>query len=276
MNESESRIEKLIGSLQQAIFKRMDKQERTNRNLVNQVYSQMESLFWLEKRLTLKNQLPPLRGWATSPDVLLKLHTYIVERKPKCIVEFGSGASTVVIADALRKNGVGKLYSFDNSEEFGAKTLKNLELESLEDWVQLDVSGLVEWEGEHMNPEHQNNSSLWYNIESLQQVRDIDLVWVDGPPGNSCKYSRFPALLAVKNQLAKTAQVWMDDTIRNEEYEICERWSELVNGALVFFELEKGLGILTVSENLNAQERATFSAGRESKSVVSRLDFGKK
>ncbi|MDW5286465.1 class I SAM-dependent methyltransferase [Alteromonas macleodii] len=276
MNESESRIEKLIGSLQQALFKRIEKQERTNRKLINQVYTQMESLFWLEKRLALKNQLPPLRGWATSPDVLLKMHSHIIETKPKCIVEFGSGASTVVIADALRQNGVGKLYSFDNSEEFGAKTLKNLELESLENWVELDVSELVEWEGDHMNPEHQNNSSLWYNIESLQQVKDIDFVWVDGPPGNSCKYSRFPALPAVKSQLAKAAQVWMDDTIREEEYEICERWSELVNGALTFFELEKGLGVLVVSEELSALERTTSSVERESKSVVSRLDFGKK
>ena len=276
MNESERRIEKLIESLQRTLFKRIEKQERTNRKLINQVYTQMESLFWLEKRLTLKNELPPLRGWATSPDVLLKLHSYIIATKPKCIVEFGSGASTIVIADSLRQNGVGKLYSFDNSEEFGAKTLKNLEIESLEDWVQLDIRELVEWEGEHMNPEHQNNSSLWYNIESLQKVKDIDLVWVDGPPGNSCKYSRFPAFPAVKSRLAKEAQVWMDDTIRAEEYEICERWSELGNGALTFFELEKGLGVLTVSEGICVSERTTSSVGRESKPVVSRLDFGKK
>lgn len=275
MNETESRIEKLLGSLQQALFKRVEKQERTQRNLVNQVYTQIESLFWLEKRLILKNQLPPLRGWATSPDVLLKLHSYIIETKPKCIVEFGSGASTIVIADALRQNGVGKLYSFDNSEEFGLKTLNNLKSESLEGWVELDVSGLVEWEGDHMNPEHQSNPSLWYNIESLQQVIDIDLVWVDGPPGALSKYSRFPALPAVKSRLAKNAQVWMDDTIREEEYEICQRWRELVNGSLIFYELEKGLGVLTVAEGLGAIERSKSPVRRESKSVVSTLDFGK-
>ncbi|WP_208596217.1 hypothetical protein [Vreelandella aquamarina] len=68
----------------------------------NRLYAQLESLSWLQRRLTIKGQLPPLRGWATSPDVLLRLHAHIMATRPQVIVEFGSGASTLVIADALR------------------------------------------------------------------------------------------------------------------------------------------------------------------------------
>src|SRR5699024_11233349 len=71
---------------------------------------------WLQRRLTIKGQLPPLRGWATSPDVLLRLHTHIMATRPNVIVEFGSGASTLVIADALSQNGAGKRSEEHKSE----------------------------------------------------------------------------------------------------------------------------------------------------------------
>lgn len=272
MTESSKSVESLITSLQQTLFKRIEKQERTHRNLVNQVYSQLESLFWLEKKLSLKNQLPPLRGWATSPDVLLKLHSFITESKPSCVVEFGSGASTIVIADALKKNGSGKLYSFDDSDEFGGKTQCNLKKEGLESVVNLTIAPLVPWLGNHLCPE--DETPYWYDAKALDNLNTVDLVWVDGPPGKTCKFSRFPAVPSVIDKLHSSSQVWMDDTIREEETQICEAWSELTKMSLEFFSLEKGLGILSHNAvEATPENEATSEISDPHDSIISKLDF---
>lgn len=58
-----------------------DNAAKLTRDLItvqNRLYAQLESLSWLQRRLAIKGQLPPLRGWAASPDVLLRLHTHIM------------------------------------------------------------------------------------------------------------------------------------------------------------------------------------------------------
>ena len=211
----------------------------------NRLYAQLESLSWLQRRLAIKGQLPPLRGWATSPDVLLRLHAHIMATRPRVIVEFGSGASTLVIADALRQNGVGKLISIEHSDHFGAQTLGTLQAETLEGWVDLRIGDLEAWEGDHLNPEDAEKPSRWYPLPLLEGIEGVDLLWVDGPPGATCLCSRYPALPALADKLSLSAEVWMDDTIRQEEKDICERWAKDYGFELEYYPLEKGLGRLT-------------------------------
>ncbi|MGP9535215.1 hypothetical protein ACT3RY_12370, partial [Halomonas sp. AOP42-E1-30] len=71
------------------------------------------------------------------------------------------------------------------------------------------------------------------------------LLWVDGPPGATCLFSRYPALPALAGKLSSSAEVWMDDTIRQEEKDICEHWAANHGFELEYFPLEKGLGRLT-------------------------------
>lgn len=211
----------------------------------NRLYAQLESLSWLQRRLAIEGQLPPLRGWATSPDVLLRLHAHIMATRPRVVVEFGSGASTLVIADALRQNGTGKLVSFDHSRHYGAQTLSTLQAESLENWVDLRIGDLEVWEGEHLNPTDAEKPSRWYPASLLAGINQVDLLWVDGPPGGTCLFSRYPALPALADKLSPHAEVWMDDTIRQEEKDICERWAKDHGFELAYYPLEKGLGRLT-------------------------------
>src|ERR1700722_8692814 len=49
--------------------------------------------------------LPLPGGWAASTDLLGELMRAIAVRRPQCVVELGSGVSTLVIAAALRANG---------------------------------------------------------------------------------------------------------------------------------------------------------------------------
>ena len=203
---------------------------------------------WLQRRLLDSTQLPPLRGWACSPDVLLLLHTHIIETRPKVVVEFGSGASTLVIADALSQNGIGRLVSIDHSEHYGAQTLTELNRNGLQSWVDLRVGALEPWDGAHLNSKDDNKQSLWYSQIALKDIENIDLIWVDGPPGNTCPYSRYPALPALSTQLSENIEVWMDDTIRQVEKDICEDWSKKYGFDIQYHTLEKGLGRLTLSE----------------------------
>jgi len=210
----------------------------------NRIYSQIEALTWLSQALTLSGSLPPLRGWAASPDVLLRLHEYVRFEKPKVVVECGSGSSTLVIADALRQNGEGVLISLEHSAEFGGKTQALLEREALTQWVNLRIADLEPWSGPHLNT-GQDETVKWYASACLTGIQSVDLLFVDGPPGATCKYARYPALPALLERLAPGAQVWMDDTIRQEETDMAKDWAEKYGYSVEFFALEKGLGVLT-------------------------------
>jgi len=245
LDVNHSEIEELKNQLLQAINDKSDKFAQELLIVQNRLFAQLESLSWLQRRLKIKGQLPPLRGWAASPDVLLRLHTHIVSTKPKVIVEFGSGASTLVIADALRQNGTGKLVSIEHSAHYGAQTLGTLQAEQLEGWVDLRIGDLEAWEGEHLNPKDAEKPSRWYPVSLLEDIEQVDLLWVDGPPGETCLFSRYPALPALAEKCSPNAEIWMDDTIRQEEKDICERWAKDYGFELEYYSLEKGLGRLT-------------------------------
>jgi hypothetical protein len=226
----------------------MNKLTRDLITVQNRLYTQLESLSWLQRRLAIKGQLPPLRGWAASPDVLLRLHAHIMANRPQVIVEFGSGASTLVIADALRQNSLGQLISIEHSDHYGAQTLRTLQAEGLEGWVDLRIGDLEVWGGDHLNPEDADKPSRWYPLSLLEGIQNVALLWIDGPPGATCLFSRYPALPALADKLSPHAEVWMDDTIRQEEKDICERWAKDHGFELEYFPLEKGLGRLTGSD----------------------------
>ena len=208
----------------------------------NRLYKQIESLTWLVSHMALTYSLPPLRGWAASPDVLLSLHEFIREIKPRVVVEFGSGASTLVILDALKQNGIGKLYSFDHSEHYSNKTKRYVLREDLDSYIDFFVSPLTPWSGKHLNGLTEN---LWYDLND-SNLNNIDLMFVDGPPGITCKYSRYPALAELHKKMAKGATIFVDDSNREDETAICEAWSkEFSYDVELFTEFEKGLAILT-------------------------------
>lgn len=248
--------------LLQDIVNRLSNIEQNTKNIVKNhenlihsqsiIYYQIESLMWLQRQMNIKNPLPPLRGWAASPDVLLRLHSYILNHKPQVIVEFGSGVSTIVIADALRQNDSGILYSVEHNEFYGQQTKDFLRLEKLLNWVDLRVGELEPWSEQHYpcTPGNNEKTPYWYPQHLLKNIPEIDLVFVDGPPGGACAYSRYPALPAIQKLLSAKSQIWMDDTIRKDEKDICELWAKNFNLKVEYYNFEKGLGILTFLKNI--------------------------
>lgn len=244
-------------SLSQEIVKGFNQSRLNHQKSVDQLYTQLESLSWLQRQLSIKGNLPPLRGWPTSPDFLLTLHTWILKKKPKVIVETGSGASTLVIADALRQNGSGKLISLEHLQFYADKTRQTLLDENLTAWVDLRVNQLEAWNGEHLNPSDADKPSRWYAL-NLHNINNIDLLIVDGPPGNTCLFARYPALPAFFDRLSPNAEVWMDDANRQEEKDITEEWAKRYGFEMEIIPLEKGMSRLW---RKNSETNVTRSSG---------------
>ena len=74
--------------------------------------------------------------------------------------------------------------------------------------------------------ELEGQSWLWYDRDLLEDVAAVDLVVVDGPPGNLQRLSRYPALPVLLDRLSPDAVIVMDDYRRRDEREIVSRWLE--------------------------------------------------
>ncbi len=59
-------------------------------------------------------------------DDLWRLYSNIRKRKPEQVIEFGSGCSTLIIAEALRRNSRGKLLSIETDAYWASRTRQEL------------------------------------------------------------------------------------------------------------------------------------------------------
>lgn len=217
-------------------------------SLDKDLYRQIESVTWLQKILTLK--VPPVwtRGWAASPDLLLYLHNEVTKEKPDCVVELGSGISTIVIADALRKLGKGRLISIDHEPIFGNQTHHALLREDLGDFAEVRIAPITEeLRFEQVALRRSSEQPWpWYDPAVFFGISTIDVLFVDGPTGKIAPHVRFPAMPFLADRLARTAIVLLDDAARNEEREIAAEWAQQFDMDLIDVKgFEKGLARLT-------------------------------
>jgi hypothetical protein len=101
---------------------------------------------------------------------LLNIYESVRKKKPRTVIEFGSGCSTVMFARALADNGFGHLYSIDASQPFLQRTRSYMP-EDLVPYVSLSYS---EIELGEMN----GKSVMWHR--SVPEVA-ADFVYLDGP-----------------------------------------------------------------------------------------------
>ena len=184
---------------------------------VASVYRQIEALNGLDKLLGLTSPLPPLRGWAGSPDFLLLLVEHVLQAKPKCVLECSSGSSTIVMACALRKIGVGHVYSLEHSSTYAAQTRGNLMKHGLESWATVLEAPL--------EPKAEFDGALWYSLKELPSVKGaVDMLVIDGPPQSTARLARLPALPALAHKMIQDCVVFLDDSDRPPEQEIVAMW----------------------------------------------------
>ena len=188
------------------------------RNLSSEILRNVQNLDLLAHELDLGRPLPPLRGWVASPDVLLILARHIRRFTPEVIVECGSGASTIVLARAAQLNGRGRVVSIDHDAAFAESTREMLRDFGLADCAEVIFAPLrqVEVDG---------SSWEWYGLDAWPNAAPIDLLFVDGPPGDAPRpLARYPAGPMLFPWLSPDGAVFVDDTDRPGESEILKRW----------------------------------------------------
>jgi predicted O-methyltransferase YrrM len=209
-------------------FMRSDKSLRTlaYRALGRMQYEtvqEMEALAQLRQLFDTSQPTPLLGGFAMQPVSMLALVQEVIARKPTLMVECGSGTSTLWIARALARNGVGRLVSLEHKEEFFEKTSSVLKQHGLERWVDLRLAPLQELD---INGE----PFQWYDHAAVSDLQGIDILSVDGPPGFIGPLARYPALPVLREKLASDALILVDDADREDEQALMERWKSENNG----------------------------------------------
>ena len=139
------------------------------------------------------------------------------------VIECGSGASTVVIARALRRLGRGSVSALEHLPDQAAQVRELLAAEGLERWTTVIDAPL-------MPVPVAEPGCRWYARVALDQLPDrADLLLVDGPPASpevgAQERSRYPALPLLRPRLGPGALVVLDDADREGERWVIEQWS---------------------------------------------------
>ncbi|MFC7330679.1 class I SAM-dependent methyltransferase [Marinactinospora rubrisoli] len=190
--------------------------------------------------------MPALRGWAASPDVLCVLVEKIRERRPGLVVECGSGASSVWLGLALRRVGEGRLVALEHDERYAELSRDLVAAHGLSDVVEVRYAPLRPWSPKDPEGEEEAQSQPWYDLDAIADLTDIDLLFVDGPPGGTARLARYPAGPVLLPRCSPRAVVVLDDTVRTAEQETSDRWlADHPGFDRVKVETEKGTHVLT-------------------------------
>lgn len=195
---------------------------RQFRNVSATVATEVQALLELQHRVQPAAALPPVGGWALEAATLLRIYDLIVARSPKMVVECGSGTSTVWIAYALRTTGSGRVVALEHDADFAAQTREQLAMHGLAEYADVRTAPLVDIDVD-------GKTFSWYQMVSVEDLTDIDLMLVDGPPKATGDDARFPASLLIE-RLAPGSLVVVDDADRPDETNIIERWRAIHPG----------------------------------------------
>lgn len=201
------------------------------------LFRQMEALVALYRAVDPVAPLPPTGGWAASADVLVLLHQLVRDERPRHVLECGSGASTLILAYALRDIGGATLTTLEHDAGYLDSTRELLRHHGLSDAVDLRLAPLVP-------VETGTEGERWYEPEQLPSG-PIDLIFIDGPPSNSGTAARAPALELVADRLAPDVTIVVDDYLRPGDRDTVISWMEQEPGfTLETYPLEKGAAVL--------------------------------
>lgn len=183
------------------------------------------------------SKYPPFGGWSASADFLIIIAEHILTHKPRVVVEFGSGASTLVALRCLELNGVGVLKTFDHDKIFAeVTTARARRLNLRPDIVITSLLPTTGYQGE------------WY---AATKVADIDLLIVDGPPSRIHPETRGGAGSWFEN-LNSAGIVLLDDASRDGERAIVAQWQrEHPDMRFSYVDTTKGTVIVTQGDRIS-------------------------
>lgn len=165
----------------------------------------------LERLDLAPDALPHLGSWKADTGFLTLIVDQIEKQRPATIVELGAGASSLIVARALQKNGDGRLISCDQHEDFVAATREWLHEYEVD--AELRATPFrrapAGWPG------------IWYDHGPLPS--QIDLLLIDGPPWTIHPYVR-GAADSLFDRLPVGGTVMLDDGARPSERVVARKW----------------------------------------------------
>jgi hypothetical protein len=163
---------------------------------------------------------PTFGEWALESDTAVEL-VRLVDEQPASIVEFGSGDSTLIIAQRLAHHDSGHLHSIDHLGDYQERIGARLERAGLRDRVTFVHAPLVDQSiaGREVN---------WYDPEILERALDgvaISTALIDGPP-SPVEDVRWPALSFLAPRWTEEARLLIDDGRRDGETNFTRGWAD--------------------------------------------------
>lgn len=227
-------LEQITQLLQQQEENALSAQQATEENL----YQQLEALISITSILPLRSPLPPMRGWAISPDFGVLLLSEILKKKPRRVLELGSGVSTLLIAYGLEKTGHGKVVSFDHDLNYCEKSRDRV--------TEHQLGNIAEVVHAPLREVRLNQGDWdWYDTARIDPDFKIDLLVIDGPPGKIQDISRYPALPLLHEYFSDDITILLDDAGRTDEQTIVSMWvREFPEFAHEYLSAEKGAAVM--------------------------------
>lgn len=184
-----------------------------------------------------KLPMPSTGGFAIDSQALAHLIALVEERRPKRILELGSGTSTIWLGYLAQRFG-SQVVTLDHLEGYLELTRTAVNRHGLSEHVDCRLAPLekVETDGEQYS---------WYALSALRDLDDVDLVVIDGPPAATGPKARYPALPNIIERLAPHASVILDDAHRQDELDIVDSWLSTFTS---FEQIENGTSRLAVLE----------------------------
>ncbi|MBF6607614.1 MAG: class I SAM-dependent methyltransferase [Flavobacterium sp.] len=171
----------------------------------------------------------PVTSWSISPSAVLMIMNDIMINDRKHIIEFGSGMSTIYIAQLLKiYKPESIIYSVESDMGWISQMERDLQRYDLADQVVFVHAPLTAPAAEIRF----KDQTLWYDAASIDAIlgdATFDLVLVDGPFGGSSPFARYSAVPYIKSRLAPTYSVYLDDVHRATEQEIVVEWKNILN-----------------------------------------------
>lgn len=202
---------------------------------------QVQALLNLDKLVRIDAAVPPMGGWAASADLLVLCVQSLIEESPRTLVECGSGVSTLMLALAAEQHDLPtRVVALEHDAQYAQETRQLLARHGMADRAEVRLAPLqpVALSG-HDTP--------WYDAAALDDLKDIGILLVDGPPGATGPQARYPALPLLRDRLSPRCLVVMDDLNRAADLEVAKRWNDEMDDfeLRVVGELQKQVGLLT-------------------------------
>lgn len=205
-NDVESQMQKIA---------RSDKQHVSN--AVRHATNEVEALLQIFSRYpNLGPAMPSTGGWAIDAQALAQLVSLVEERQPERILELGSGTSTIWLGHLCSSYG-GRVIALDHLEDYFDQTRKAVARHGLDDYVDVRLAPLEEIVCD-------GSDYSWYAAEAMNDLSEIDMLVVDGPPASTGRKARYPALPRTIGQFSREVTVVLDDAHREDEAEIIDSW----------------------------------------------------